>query len=336
MAFPHLFKKFLFLIFIGCIGFFSISHFQLDDNNNSKLVSDYHVSSLLNLTNFKYLLKTEQCRKYKRPLLGIFVVISPVQHHEIRMAHRYALPQCRLGELGFQRIFLIGDIPPTQESINQPMLVHEQSRFGDLLQGNFFDVNRNSSYKHIMGLRWASHECRMAKFIIKVNDNVIYDIYFVQNYLNALLENEFSLATSNQFLSGLVIVANKPLRDPKVEWYAKPEEFTADIYPYYLSGGFYVTNPLTAARLAHEAAKASYFWIDNVWVTGIIRHRLEILVQGLFAWAYNSDVFLDCCDTKLVKHGYNCYSKLGMFNINKFDTLVNFQSALEMCYNYDI
>ncbi|XP_037949724.1 odorant receptor 63a-like [Teleopsis dalmanni] len=137
--------------------------------------------SFMTLATFMaYILKTEQCHNYQNRLLGkhlhslfvssgictkwnillgIIIVTSYVEHNTLRLAHRSALPQCRLGELGFQRVFLLADTPAMEIPIKRNLLEHEQRRFGDLLQGNFYDSYHNLSYKHIMGLRWASQEC---------------------------------------------------------------------------------------------------------------------------------------------------------------------------------
>ncbi|XP_037952522.1 beta-1,3-galactosyltransferase 5-like [Teleopsis dalmanni] len=340
MAFPHIFRrvlhqKFLFLTIFFFTCLLSIVRFRPPDIDHYDIVIDYNINQLLNITSFKYLLKTEQCQnyEYEKPLLGILIVTSLVKHNKLRMAHRNALPQCKLAELGFQRIFLLGDIPPNEIPVSTSVLQHEQNRFGDLLQGNFYDTYHNLTYKHVMGLRWASNECRRAKFIIKLDEDIIYDVYYLQSYLKALLEHELKLSTSNRLLSGVIIVASQPIRYLGSKWLAPPEEFSSSIYPYYISGYCYVTNALTAKRLVGEAAETPFFWIDDAWVIGIIKkYRLEIPLQSRFVSTHYSIALNNCCEKYLTKYGYNCEYKIGIANIYDTETVVQFQKSLELCY----
>ncbi|XP_037949520.1 beta-1,3-galactosyltransferase 5-like [Teleopsis dalmanni] len=290
-------------------------------------------SYLMNLTNFRYLLNSNKCRKDRKQFLAIIVVTSYSAHTDLRMAHRQSMPQCKLEELGFRRIFLLAKIPPTERAITQESLEREHNRFGDLVQGNFVDNYHNLTYKHVMGLRWAGSECENAKFVIKIDDDIIYDIYYTRNYLNELLLKQSQLATSGKLLSGVIFSSGPPVRDEKSKWYVSLKDFPGSVYPYYLSGWFYVTNPLTAKRIAQEAHSTPVFWIDDVWVTGIVRHRLHIHLQSLNHLLTYKKVQLQCCVDDAKKYNYNCDYKIGP-NGNEPEFLLKYQNAIEKCY-YD-
>ncbi len=56
--------------------------------------------------------------------------------------------------------------------------------YGDLVQENFLDSYRNLTLKTLMGIRWASIYCANAKFIVKIDDDVVLNPYFLVNYLD--------------------------------------------------------------------------------------------------------------------------------------------------------
>ncbi|EDV92037.1 GH24694 [Drosophila grimshawi] len=288
--------------------------------------------NLLNLTSFDYLLASDVCRRAERELLAILIVTSYAGHDALRAAHRQAIAQSKLAEMGLQRVFLLAALPAREHFISQAQLVSEQARFGDLLQGNFIEDYRNLSYKHAMGLRWASGECQQrAKFIIKMDDDIIYDIFHLRRYLESLELSQPALTSSSTLLAGFVLDAKPPIRLQANKWFVTRQEYAHALYPAYLSGWLYITNVPTAARLVAEAERVPIFWIDDTWLTGIVRTRLGIPLQRHNNWYSANAEFLDCCVRDLKSHGYECEYFAGP-NGGDAKLLVEFLHNVEKCY----
>ncbi|XP_002057269.3 beta-1,3-galactosyltransferase 5 [Drosophila virilis] len=287
---------------------------------------------LLNLSDFDYLLASNVCRRAERELLAVLIVTSYAGHDALRAAHRQAIAQSKLAEMGLQRVFLLAALPKRERFLTQAQLVSEQARFGDLLQGNFMEDYRNLSYKHVMGLRWAAGECRQrAKFIIKLDDDIIYDVFHLRRYLESLELSQPALATSSTLLAGFVLDAKRPIRVQASKWYVTRQEYPHALYPAYLSGWMYITNVPTAARLVAEAARMPIFWIDDTWLTGIVRTRLGIPLMRHNNWYSANAEFLDCCLRDLRLHGYECEYFAGP-NGGDAKLLVEFLHNVEKCY----
>ncbi|KAH8276383.1 beta-1,3-galactosyltransferase 5 [Drosophila bipectinata] len=287
---------------------------------------------LLNLTDFDYLLRSNVCRKADRELLAILIVTSYAGHDALRSAHRQAIPQSKLAEMGLQRVFLLAALPSREHFLTQEQLVSEQKRFGDLLQGNFVEDYRNLSYKHVMGLRWAAQECKdHAKFIIKLDDDIIYDVFHLRRHLEALEVGQPALATSSTLLSGFVLDAKPPIRLKANKWYVTRQEYPHALYPAYLSGWMYITNVPTASRLVAEAERVPIFWIDDTWLTGVVRTRLGIPLERHNDWFSANAEFLDCCVRDLKQHSYECEYSIGP-NGGDDRLLVEFLHNVEKCY----
>uniref|UniRef100_W8BXP2 Hexosyltransferase n=1 Tax=Ceratitis capitata TaxID=7213 RepID=W8BXP2_CERCA len=303
-----------------------------EETTSKHIESDPSASRLVNLTNFKYEIPNDVCRKYDKDLLAIIIVTSYAGHDELRAAHRLAVPQAKLAEMGMQRIFLLAQLPPTEKFITQKQLLDEHQRFGDLLQGNFQEAYRNLSYKHVMGLRWAATDCSSAKFIIKVDDDIIYDVFHFRRYLESLEVQRADLVASRAYLAGYVLDARPPVRNNANKWYVSEQEWSRSTYPAYLSGWLYITNPKTATRLVQEAQQTPFFWIDDTWVTGILREKLKINVQHLNAWYSANAEFIDCCVRDLKQpSSYECEYFVGP-NGGDNKLLVEFLHNVEKCY----
>ncbi|KAM7350493.1 beta-1,3-galactosyltransferase 5 isoform 2-T2 [Cochliomyia hominivorax] len=306
----------------------------ITQNNIEIIPSSLNLTrELINLTNFNYLIENHICHSYKKELLAILIVTSYVGHDELRAAHRQAISQAKLSELGIQRVFLLAGIPSREHFITQSQLQNEQQRFGDLLQGNFIEAYRNLSYKHIMGLQWSATECQKARFIIKIDDDIIYDIFHVKRYLEALeLENP-KLTTSPELLAGYVLDSKPVIRNQANKWYVSEQEYAGNVYPSYLSGWLYITNPKTALRLVQQSQKSPIFWIDDTWVTGILREALNIPMQHLNDWFSANAEFLNCCVKDLKLNSLECDYFVGP-NGGDAKLLIEFLHNVEKCY-YD-
>ncbi|XP_075158268.1 beta-1,3-galactosyltransferase 5 [Haematobia irritans] len=319
--------------------FLTILHSKEEDDtttNGGKYSFSAHEQRrrLLNYSNFEYLIDNDSCKNFKKELMAILIVTSYVGHDELRSAHRNAISQTKLDDMGMQRVFLLASIPPREHFITQSQIINEQKRFGDLLQGNFLEGYRNLSYKHTMGLEWAAQRCSKAKFIIKIDDDIIYDVFHLKRYLESLeLENR-NLVTSDSLLAGYILDEKPAIRNSANKWYASPEEFNSTVYPSYLSGWLYVTNPKTALRLVEQAYIHPIFWIDDTWITGILREPLHIPLQRLNSWFSANPDFLNCCVRDLKKpNAIECEFYVGP---NGGDTklLIEFLHNVEKCY-YD-
>lgn len=268
--------------------------------------------------------------------IGVLIITSYVGHDEVRSAHRQAITEEKLQSLGILRVFLLAEIPTTEKFIIQKSIENESNRFHDIVQGNFQEAYRNLSYKHIMGLRWAAAECQRAKFIIKVDDDTVFDIYFIRNYLDSVLqEHTYDANTELEtFLAGFVLDSKKPIRNVANKWYVSLEEYRPSIYPDYLSGWLYITTPKTAKLLVLESQHEPFMWIDDTWITGVLRERIDIQLISLNKWFSANSQFLDCCLDDLIKHSLKCDYQVGP-NGGDVKLITNFLKALEKCYEAD-
>lgn len=175
--------------------------------------------------------------------------------------------------------------------------------------GNFPEAYRNLPYKHVMALRWAAnHNCIQTKFIIKMDDDIVVDLYRLTKYLHSL-ETRYYGQPIRHFLGGYVFSKVVPIRKHQNKWFVTNEEFSGDMYPDYLSGWLYVTTPYTAKLLTAAASKADakIFWIDDTWITGILRDNLKLPINDTLNALFSANSqFLDCCINDITKHQYRC------------------------------
>lgn len=155
-----------------------------------------------------------------------------------------------------------------------------------------------------MGLKWASTQnCHQNQYIIKMDDDIVVDFFYLSSYLHGITGH------GDHFLAGFVLGGVQPIRLRQNKWFVSYEEYAGDIYPDYLSGWMYVIAPATAKCLVRAATQAMppFFWIDDTWVTGVLRTNQHIKINETWNSLYSANSqFLDCCLNDLKQHRYRC------------------------------
>ena len=172
-------------------------------------------------------------------------------------------------------IFVLG-----QSSID-PEIQNEASKFNDILQFDFIDAYRNMTYKHLSGYYYMLNHCAKTKYILKSDDDQAIDTFHLPHYLSNFIEyDKFYLCL---IMTG---IEQKPQRDPKSKWYVSYEDYEHESYPDFCSGWAYVTSLKTMNRILDVSKNHSYFWIDDMFVTGMLAQKVrdEILV---YDWRNN-------------------------------------------------
>lgn len=300
---------------------------QQSDETSEK---DPNPSRLVNLTDFRFRIRNDICKENGSysDLLGVILVTSYVGNDAIRSAHRQAISQQRLISMGLLRIFSLASIPDSERFISQKAIEHEQQLFGDLIQGDFLEAYRNLTYKHVMSLKWATEHCRRAKFLVKMDDDIVFDPFYIQNYLSDVGQRK----DQRHLLAGFTFNNKKAIRLKANKWYVSREEYRRDVYPPYLSGWLYITNQWTARALVLQSEVVPFFWIDDTYVTGILAERVKIQQTSLNKWFSANSEFIDCCIRDMRKSSYQCDYYAGPNGGNP-KLIMEFIQELERCYD---
>ncbi|KAF0306857.1 Beta-1,3-galactosyltransferase 5 [Amphibalanus amphitrite] len=227
---------------------------------------------LSNISNFTFVINNDVCGY--EPVDIVMVVTSDTRRPSWRGEIRAALPSAVLAELRMRRVFLLAELAPP-DNIDQmydrrvAALQAENHEHEDLVVGSFRDAYRNLTYKHLMGLQWATAYCPQARYILKMDHDIVADVFQLARRLAAL---PAGVADSNTVI-GAVFAGTAPIRETDNKWYVSKEEYPENSYPPYMSGWLYIITPDAASRLVAAGNKQPFFWVDDAFVTGVLRHR---------------------------------------------------------------
>ena len=229
-------------------------------------------------------------------ILFIVLVHTATEHFKRRQSIRETWANISLYKNVHMRVvFLIG---LTKKKEIQAELEKENKMHGDLVQGNFLDTYHNLTHKGVMGFKWVTENCRQAKFIVKVDDDVFVNT--LQMVDNVLFKN---INNSRQILGWVKKENIAPvLRWGK--WKVDEDEFINHThYPFPFCKGFFVILTGDIIEQLYEAAKITlFFWIDDIYLFGLLPHTVgnitHVPLKGLSLSEKKSIVCFNSTETK--------------------------------------
>ena len=212
---------------------------------------------LSNLDNFTFVINNDVCGS--EPVDMVMVVTSDTRKPSWRAAIRDALPSAVLAELRILRVFLLAELAPPANTSAQydrrvAALQAENHEHADLVVGSFRDSYHNLTYKHLMGLHWATAYCPQARHIVKMDHDIAADVFQLHHLLSAAPPCQLD----SNVLIGAVFAGTGPIRDPANKWYVSKEQFPEDQYPAYMSGWLYVVTQDAAAPAGGRRRHAAF------------------------------------------------------------------------------
>ena len=134
------------------------------------------------------------------------------------------------------------------------------------------------TYKSIMGKLWVSLFCKQADFVVKTDDDIFIDMYELYFFTRGLL------VTNTSKLLVCPVMSNVPIsRDPTFSHFISEDEIplSETIFPDFCHGHIYILTTESAGLLAKAAEGKKYFWIDDLWVGGILPKELGFMLQDI-------------------------------------------------------
>lgn len=250
----------------------------------------------------KYLLQSNVCDDNSN-ILAVILVTSYFGNVEARSAMRRAFSAEDLNNLGIKRVFLLGEAPKDIYT-KQNAIENESRRFNDILQGNFMEAYRNLTYKHMMGIKWVNRYCTSAKYVIKMDDDIVVNLKKIVHMLKII-------KLPKKPIAGYILNNMTPIREPANKWYVTMDEYNKSNYPQFVSGWFYITTPQVCMDLEKESKNVPYFWIDDVYITGILPKYVKIRLYDLKKIFTVHPEFLQCCMNDQKKYNFDCDILIG-------------------------
>ena len=213
---------------------------------------------------FRYITRNEHlCSSQDTtPQIFIAIVSTPSNYHRRNLIRKTYGSTGLWRSTDFMKIgFLLGSTGDnkTQQDINE-----ENSLHSDIIQQDFHDSYRNLTYKAVMFLHWTIHYCNSARWVLKVDDDVMLDVFQLLQTLDMLhvSKNRLIICNLSEFA--------KVVREGDEKWRVDESVLKSRFYPPYCPGGAVVFSP----EVLHDLYQASFYVpfisVDDAYVTGYL------------------------------------------------------------------
>ena len=160
-----------------------------------------------------------------------------------------------------RHVFVVGGSP---NETTQRTLEEESRIFGDVLQQEFVDVYDNLTLKTLSGLEWALHNCWNAKWLVKVDDDVIFKWEELEKLQKQLEHNH------NDYVIGHCFYNMFPMRQTNLPDLEKIV-INENIYPYryfapFCSGPIYMMSQNVAREILSVSDDTPYFKLEDAYL----------------------------------------------------------------------
>jgi hypothetical protein len=122
-----------------------------------------------------------------------------------------------------------------------------------------------------MGYKWVLDYCPWAKAVVKNDDDVFLNVFGLANFLST------KTGQNPDKIYCWEMRGSVPRRKSSDKWYVSPEDYPFDVYPNYCTGASYVTSPRLMNKIYKVRDAFRYFWIDDIYVSGILRSHPKIV-----------------------------------------------------------
>lgn len=204
------------------------------------------------------------------PHILIIVKSLPESFH-IRQWLRYALQHYTESNEHFKIVFLLGQ---SKSSSTEELIKEESKRHSDIIQGNFTDIGRNTTYKTIMGFRWALHYCQETQFLFFQDEDIKINF---QNLLTFLKEED---DPESLYVGKLLRKEKLTFKDKKHPKYIPREEYPLNSLPPYISTGAYILSIDVATTMESNFDSVKMVHVDDVFLALVAMFSDVILMHS--------------------------------------------------------
>lgn len=209
------------------------------------------------------------CQNQSHPLQWIIYVLSTPSNFEQRNLLRETWADVSLFKHPISKVvFVMGqsfDIS-TQEKIEE-----EFSHHGDLVIGEFEDVQNSFTIKNVLGMKWVSENCMNAKYAFKANDVSFVNIFGMMELSKLRITEPHSIMCPLWMENTMKI-----LRYNCGDYCVAKEDFPdQEFFPQYCAGLGFLAGLEVIKDLYLASLSTPFFSIEDVYITGILPKKLS-------------------------------------------------------------
>ena len=203
------------------------------------------------------------CEDEGRNVVLLVMVNSECTNFRHRAAIRESWGSVSSKDKSVRLIFVLGQ---SQDLNVMESIKLENAVYNDVLLTNVTEAYDKLTYKSIAILEWAHKHCSKVKYLIKVDDDIFFNI--------PRLVSELEKSNPKNSIIGCEESKNAPVRFFLFKWHVTREQYAADTYPVYITGPAYLITGDIISKLYKATFDVPYFFVEDIFITGLSREKI--------------------------------------------------------------
>lgn len=232
-----------------------------------KALTNYLINLDLNVSNpnnFDFSIEvSKSCQRH--PNLAVLAVVHSAIPN-IRKRHIIRRSWGRLHANNTYNILVRFFLGKSNFEATNRKVIEESRRFGDIVVQDFMDSYRNLTLKSMSWMKWIVKNCPQPRYVLKVDDDMMVDVFKFRKFIEKLDKEN---GTRESIFCKLR--AKEPVLRHRNKWYVSKTEFFNSTYPNYCPGIAVIFDRLLIDKLNAASHHVPFFWIDDVYFTGLLR-----------------------------------------------------------------
>ncbi|CAN8002832.1 unnamed protein product, partial [Ixodes hexagonus] len=188
-----------------------------------------------------------------------FVHTAPGHFSHRNILRRFIGNATMMSEYNWSIVFFLG-LSHDAKTMNS--VLEEAAHNRDIVVFPYMDAYRNLTYKFVYGIKWTMDNCPSAKYIVKMDDDIVINLYKLLGYLDQRTESE-PPAFHCCVWDGMPVI-----RHPKSPWYLSKKVYPNNVFPRYCSGSAVIFRSSILRPLYNASFRVPFFSVDDALVTG--------------------------------------------------------------------
>lgn len=145
-------------------------------------------------------------------------------------------------------------------------------------------IDRNIAQKTLAGMQWAAENLPMDYLYSSADDDFMINIGGLKDDVEHGFREKISRKWPEYPLMCGFIFGPKeaPMRSTGAKWYLSELLYRWTVFPPYCHGGLYTTTVQVATKLYEQSRTVDPLSLDDVWITGILRHKMGMPDEMIF------------------------------------------------------
>ena len=146
-------------------------------------------------------------------------------------------------------------------------LKRENGAYNDIILIDYMDSYKNLTHKGVMALNWMNIHCNNAKYYVKVDADIILNIFILKSTVEKYIANSKKTFLCHVWVKNTVVRGKSKFQVPV-------DQFPRPLYPMYCNGATWIFTSDLLKPLYKATFQVPFINVEDVYTSGVLPERV--------------------------------------------------------------